>query len=297
MPVFRPAPFLAVGAMLLPITAAIITSFVLLDHNQHVPFWLPVAILLCIPPLTVGWLFMRSVRLSPMGIAVGRSFRRWHEIAWRDILHVERHGLYIQIHSSRGDSIRFAPRLLLDGSELLAILFNYLAPQVLDGSLRREALDHMPIPEADLTGMLRARPRNRWPMSGFTLSLLGIAGAAAAVQYLEKPLGWVLCFLGIMVALLGVAIAVWLLQEVIVTPEGLTIIRPLQRSPDEIVWNQVRVVDYSTNWTVVGFRIGHSVRCIGPAMLRRPERDRMYAFIDRYCLQHGALGIQHRFLF
>ncbi|HET8906657.1 MAG TPA: hypothetical protein VFN11_06805 [Ktedonobacterales bacterium] len=297
MPIFRPAPYLAVIAILMPTAAVVIAAAILLNQNQQPPVWVPLVILASIPILTLAWLFMRSVRLSPVGISVGRPFQRWREAAWHEIIRAERHGMYIRIYTNRDVYISFAPRLLMDGRQLHKIVLNHLRPQILDGSLRMEALDQMPVPEADLTGTLRARPRNRWPLSGFSLALAGAGGAALALIVLPEPLAGAICVLGIVVALLGIALALWLLQEVIVTTEGLTIIRPWRRSTDEVMWSDVRVLDHSRHWALLRFRVGRSVRCIGPTLLRAPERELMFAFINRYCLQHGVLSYPHRGLF
>lgn len=148
-----------------------------------------------------------------------------------------------------------------------------------------------------MTGMVRARPRSRWPLSGFSLSLAGVIGAILALLMLPEPFALLLCVMGALVALLGIIIALWLLQEVIVTPEGLTIIRPWRRSPDEVMWHEVKVLVHSPHWALLLFRVGRSVRCIGPSLLRAPERDRMYAFINRYCLRPGVLSYPHKGLF
>lgn len=297
MPIFRPAPYLAVIAILLPALAAGVASALLLNENEQPPIWIPLLILLLIPLLTTAWLFIRSVRISPVGVAVGRPFQRWHEIMWHDIVRAERRGMFVRIHAAHGDRIAFAPRLLMDGGRLRTIVITHLRPQVLDGALRMEALDQMPIPEADITGMLRARPRNRWPLGGFSLSLVGVAVAVVALLLLPLPFALALCVAGVVLLLLGIAITLWLLQQVIVSPEGLTIIRPWRRSPIEILWNDVKVLDHSAHWTLLRFRVGHSVRCIGPSLLRAKERDRMFAFINRYCIQRGVISYPHRWLF
>src|SRR6185312_4506529 len=175
IPICRPAPYLEGIAILVPMIALVIASILLLNEKPHAPNWMPLLILVVIllvfiPLLTVAWLFMRSVRLSPMGISVGRPFQRWHEAMWHEISRAERRGLFIRIYTTHGDSIAFAPRLLMDGGKLRHVILTHLRPQVLDGALRTEALDKLPIPGSDL-GILRARPSNRWPISGFSLSL------------------------------------------------------------------------------------------------------------------------------
>lgn len=297
-PIFRPAPYLAVVAILLPIGSAIIASMVLLDTNQRVPIWVPLLILLCIPLLTVAWLFMQTVRVTQVGVAVGKPLQRWHEVMWNEIVRVERHGMFIRIRTKHGDTLTFAPRLLLDGNRLLDILFAYLLPPLLDGALRAEALDRRQLPETDLTEILRVRPRNRWPMLGFLLAVVGIVGATTAHVLLGPPLSWALSAVGVLLALLGIAIAIWLLQEVIVTSEGLTILRPWRRAADELLWTEIRTVHHTKNWALLQFRGMRSVRCIGPALLRKPERIRMHAYIDHYCLRHGngAVPIAHTIL-
>ena len=271
MPVYRPAPYLGLVAILLPCGLAGLIAALALNNNRPIPIWAPLLLLLLIPLLTAAWLFVRSVRLSPTGIAVGRPFQRWREAMWHQIVHAERRGMAVRIYTvwdgvSPGDYISFIPRLLMDGDQLLKIVLGHLRPQNLDGALRMEALDQMPIPEGEMTGMLRARPRNRWPFGA--LAVLG-----------------------------GLASAIWLRQEVIVTPEGLTIIRPWRRAPDEVLWDQVMVVDHSPHWALLKFRVGRSVRCIGPGLLRAPERDRMFAFINHYCLQHGVVNYPHKWPF
>lgn len=299
MPVYRPAPYLALIAILLPATAAGVASALLLDENQRTPVWIPVLILLFIPMLAVAWLFMRSVRLSPVGIAVGRPFQRWREAPWHEITRAERRGMFIRIYTRGGDAIAFAPRLLADSNDLLKTLLDHLAPQVLDGALRMEAMDHMRIPvsESGISSMLRARARNRWPLGGFFLTVMGIAGGVLSIFMIPLPLSIVICVVGALLALLGTAIGVWFLQEIIVTREGLTIIRPWQSSPEEVTWDEVKVLDHSARWGLLRFRAGRLVRCIGPGVLGEPERDRMLVFINHYCLQRGVVAYPHRGLF
>ncbi len=302
MPVYRPAPYLEVIAILLPLIAIVIASVLLLNEKQHAPNWMPLLILVVIllvfiPLLIVSWLFMKSVRLSPVGIAVGRPFQRWREAPWQEIARAERNGMFLRIYTSSGASIAFAPRLLTDGDRLITIILGHLRPHILDGALRMEALDQMGAPESDVMGMLRARPRGRWPFSGLVLALAGISGAVIALFMLPLEFAIALSVLGVALALLGIAIAIWLLQEVILNAEGLTIIQPWRRSPVELLWNQIKVLDHSANWLLLRFRAGRSVRCIGPAFLRAPEHDRMLAFINHYCLQRGVLNYPHRGVF
>lgn len=302
MPVCRPAPYLEGLAILMPMLAFVIASVLLLNAKPQAPNWMPllilvVILLIFIPLLIVAWLFMKSVRLSPMGIAVGRPFQRWREAPWQDIVRATRSGMFVRIYMSGGDSIAFAPRLLTDGDQLIMVILDHLRPHILDGALRSEALEQMGTPESDVMGMLRARPRGRWPFSGLVLALVGISGAVIALFMLPPGPAIALSALGVVVALCGVAAAVWLLQEVILNSEGLTIIQPWRRSPDELAWDQIRVLDHSANWMLLRFRAGRSVRCIGPGFLRGSERDQMMAFIKFYCLDHGVLNYPHRGLF
>jgi hypothetical protein len=302
MPVYRPAPYLAVVAILLPVIAIAMASALLLNENQQAPLWMPllllvVILLIFIPLLALTWLFMKSVRLSPTGIAVGSPFQRWHEAQWQDIVRAERRGMFLRIYASGGEFISFAPRLLTDGDKLITIILGHLRPHILDGSLRMEALDQMDAPESDMMGMLRARPRGRWPFGGFIVALAGLTGAVVALFLLPFAFAIALCVLGAVIAVLGALIAVWLLQEVILTAEGLTIIQPWRRSPAELLWGEIKVLDHSTNWMLLRFRAVRSMRCIGPALLRAPERDRMVAFINHYCLQRGVLNYPHGGLF
>ena len=302
MPVCRPAPYLEAIAIMAPLIAIVIASVLLLNEKPQAPAWMPllilvVILLIFIPLLIVTWLFMKSVRLSPVGIAVGRPFQRWHEAPWQEIARAERRGMFLRIYTSGGDSIAFAPRLLTDGDRLITVILAHLRPHILDGALRTEALEQMSAPESDVMGMLRARPRGRWSFSGLVVSLAGISGAVIALFLLPLELAIALSVLGVVVAFLALAVAIWLLQEVILTAEGLTIIQPWRRSPDELAWGEIKVLDHSANWLLLRFRAGRSVRCVGPALLRAPERDRMRAFINHYCLQRGVLNYPHRGLF
>ncbi|HEY7339399.1 MAG TPA: hypothetical protein VH591_00840 [Ktedonobacterales bacterium] len=302
MPVCRPAPYLEGIAILVPLIAIVIASILLLNEKPQAPNWMPLLILVVIllvfiPLLIVAWLFMKSVRLSPVGIAVGRPFQRWREAPWQEIVRATRSGMFVRIYTAGGDSISFAPRLLTDGDRLIAVILAHLRPHILDGALRTEALEQMGTPESDVMGMLRARPRGRWPFSGLVLALVGISGAVIALFMLPLELALAVSALGVLVALCAVAVAVWLLQEVILNSEGLTIIQPWRRSPDELAWSEIRVLDHSANWLLLRFRARRPVRCIGPGFLRGPERDLMMAFIKYYCLDHGVLNYPHRGLF
>ncbi|HEX5548248.1 MAG TPA: hypothetical protein VFX24_12625 [Ktedonobacterales bacterium] len=304
MPVCRPAPYLEAIAIMAPLIALVIASVLLLNEKPQAPNWMPllilvVILLIFIPLLIVTWLFMQSVRLSPSGIAVGRPFQRWREAPWQEIVRAKRSGMFLHFYTSSGASIAFAPRLLTDGDRLITVILDHLAPHILVGSLRAEALDQMEMdePESDVMGMLRVRPRGRWPFSGFALALAGISGAVIALFLLPLEFAIALSLLGVVVALFGVAAAVWLLQEVILMGEGLTIIQPWRRSPVELAWGEIKVLDHSANWLLLRFRAGRSVRCIGPALLRGPERVRMLAFINHYCLDRDVLNYPHRWPF
>jgi hypothetical protein len=304
MPVCRPAPYLEAIAIMAPLIALVIASVLLLNGKPQAPDWMPllilvVILLIFIPLLIVTWLFMKSVRLSPSGIAVGRPFQRWREAPWQEIVRAKRSGMFLHIYTSSGDSIAFAPRLLTDGDKLITVILAHLRPHILDGSLRTEALDQMDMgePESDVMGMLRVRPRGRWPFSGLALALAGISGAVIALFLLPLEFAIALSLLGVVVALFGLAAAVWLLQEVILMGEGLTIIQPWRRSPVELAWGEIVVLDHSTNWLLLRFRAGRSVRCIGPALLRGPERMRMLAFINHYCLDRDVLNYPHKWPF
>ncbi|HEX5440947.1 MAG TPA: hypothetical protein VFW76_08690, partial [Ktedonobacterales bacterium] len=210
-----------------------------------------------------------------------------------------RNGMFLHFYTASGVSIAFAPRLLTDGDRLITVILAHLAPHVLVGSLRAEALDQMEMdePESDVTAMLRARPRGRWPFSGLVLALAGISGVVVALFLLPLELAIPLSLLGMAVALIAAAAAVWLLQEVILTAEGLTIIQPWRRSPIELAWDDIKVLDHSANWMLLRFRAGNAgsaERCIGPALLRGPERVRMLAFINHYCLNRDVLNYPHR---
>ncbi|HKW23997.1 MAG TPA: hypothetical protein VJO13_21660, partial [Ktedonobacterales bacterium] len=246
-----------------PLIALVIASVLLLNEKPQAPNWMPllilvVILLIFIPLLIVTWLFMKSVRLSPSGIAVGRPFQRWREAPWQEIVRAKRSGMFLHIYTSSGDSIAFAPRLLTDGDKLIAVILAHLRPHILDGSLRTEALDQMDMgePESDVMGMLRVRPRGRWPFSGLALALAGISGAVIALFLLPLEFAIALSLLGVVVALFGLAAAAWLLQEVILTGEGLTIILPWRRSPVELPWSEVVVLDHSANWLLLRFRAG-----------------------------------------
>jgi hypothetical protein len=207
--------------------------------------------------------------------------------------------MFLHFYTSSGVSIAFAPRLLTDGDKLIMVVLDHLAPHVLIGSLRAEALDQMEMdePESDVMGMLRVRPRGRWPFSGFALALAGISGAVIALFLLPLEFAIALSLLGVVVALFGVAAAVWLLQEVILMGEGLTIIQHWRRRQVELAWGEIKVLDHSANWLLLRFRAGRSVRCIGPALLRWPERVRMLAYINHYCLDRDVLNYPHRWPF
>lgn len=301
MPVCRPAPYLEAIAIMAPLIALVIASVLLLNEKPQAPNWMPllilvVILLIFIPLLIVTWLFMKSVRLSPSGIAVGRPFQRWREAPWQEIVRAERRGMFLRIYTSNGDSIAFAPRLLTDGDKLITVILAHLRPHILVGSLRAEALDQMDMdePESDVMGMLRVRPRGRWPFIGLALALAGISGAVISLFLLPLEFAIALSLLGVVVALFGLAVAVWLLQEVILMGEGLTIIQPWRRSPVELAWGEIKVLDHSANWLLLRFRAGRSVRCIGPTLLRGPERMRMLAFINHYCLEREVLRYPHK---
>lgn len=301
-PIYRPASYLSLIAILVPIVAVGVAAKLLRDVNQRAPIWMPILILVFSGMLALATLFMRNVRLSANGVAVGRPFQRWNEAPWQDITHAERRGIFIRIETRGGTTIAFAPRLLTNGNQLLTMVLDNLRPENLDGALRIEALDHIRMPDSGMTGILRARPRNRWPFMGFALALLGVAGALLALVTLGAPLAVplavLLCVVGALVALSGAILAIWCLQEVIVTPESMTIVRPWRRSAEEVAWAQVRVIDHTPHWALMRLHMESQaiVRSIGPGLLRGPERARMAAFIEQYCLQRRVLDVPRKVL-
>jgi hypothetical protein len=285
--VYRPGPYVALAILLLPALIALVGAAVYLYTGTPIPGWLPFILLLWVPGFPVLWLGMLSVRTTAAGIASGRPWRRWVEIAWQDVEHANQRGPLVRIEGAQGGRIKFAPRLLRDGTRLERHLLLRLPTHVLTGALARKAeglLTHDIRSTADggYSGTLaiQARASIRWRLAGLALLLL----AGAADLLFRAPFA-AAAPLGVAVGIGGVAalvLLVWSLQRVRVTETGIA----LEPAPFPFVrrmaWSEVELIERSPRDGFLRFRGTRRVFCVGPAFLSPAQAHLMRGFLAEY---------------
>lgn len=295
--IYRPGHYFALGLMALPVVVALAGALVTYDTGHDVPLWLPFALLLWIPCLPFALLTLKSVRTTATGVAVGRPFQRWMEVPWTRIERVEKQRSTMRIFSTDGMVLRFQPPLLREGLRLERQLLLRLPTSVLSGTLREQAQnlvmgDIFAMPEGGLSGMLRARPRAIHLLGAGAAAVLGVALAALAITHLPLGVGipvGVVCGLGGLGAL---GVALWLVQEVRVDAEGVFVRYPLVRVSERMTWADVQLIERDPREVMLRLRGSRKLRCLGPNLLRRTQRDVMRAFLHEYCVGRGVPVVQ-----
>lgn len=298
---FRPGPYLALTILLIPVAATVLGAALALNNGGGVPRWLPFTQLLWFPCLVVVWLGLISVRADSMGIAAGRPFGRWSQVRWDMIERVDKRGFQIRITGS-GARVIFLPRLLRDGDRLTRRLLLRLPTHVLSDDLAQEAQQIITtsiytMPEGGLSGVLRARPRGRYRLGAAALTLLFAGLAVGAFMLSLGVAGVVFGIVALLIAAIGVAVSLWLNQEVQVSDKGITVTPGLMRRQRAVLWTQIGLVEHSTDEAVLRFTGEQRVVCIGPGLLPVAHRDLMRAFLHEYCLNRETPIVKRRFIF
>jgi hypothetical protein len=300
--IYQPGSFLALSMLLVPLLVALAgaTSYVLL--GEHIPIWIPLLLLLWIPCIGGLWLLMKSVRTTPVSIAVGRPWQRWDEVFYADIERIEQRGPSLYILTVNGARMSFTPFLLRDGTHLEVGLLLRLPPHVIVGKLRRRAQelitgDIHTGPEGTLAGTLRIRARVRWTLATLLLAIAAIAGAVVAFLSLSLAVAIPLAIVLFAVSLYFFAIFAWLLREVEVSEEGVTVVGFANRRTEQLAWSDVVWLEEFPGQLAIRLRGPRRLRLAGPRLLKRSQADVLEAFLFEYVIERGALRVSRRWLF
>ena len=293
--IYRPGPWLALTLLLAPILSALVGAAVYIGLNGAVPLWLPLLLLLWIPLFAAIWFALRSVRYGAENIAAARPWQRWTEIALDDVEAVELRGAYLRLYDTNHRVISFAPALLQDGQRLRRQLLLRLPQRVLDDTLRQEAQrlsGAEPLREEQLIGSVRMRPRLRW--AGLTLLMaLGCIGAGVvAWVFLPLAAGIPLAAIAAVAAVLLLALAFWLRQEISVDEKGLQVRPFLVSQRHYVMWSDVELILAERHELTLNLRGLRSLRCAGPMLFRSHQRNQLRAYIRVYCGQRNVQVIQ-----
>ncbi|HEU5441241.1 MAG TPA: hypothetical protein VFU88_18290 [Ktedonobacterales bacterium] len=299
---YQPGSALALAILLLPVVVTLAVAAVALGGAGRVPLWLAFLPLLWLPLLPVLVLVMQSARTSPTGIAVGRPWRRWTELAWPEIEHVDVRGPALAI-VGRGRRIRIVPALLRDGTRLRRELVLRLPPHALSVELSREAeqivsSDCFVTPEGEIQGVLIARPRARYPLGAALLGLILAALAVLAAFVLDPGLGLALALILAAGAAACFALTYWLRQRLVVDAAGIAVAYPGVR-PASLTWSSLVLVEYTPGETLLRLRATDAQttrkhRCPGPAMLTTAQGEWLRTFLETYCRARGTPVVTRR---
>lgn len=285
--VYRPGPYVALAILLLPALIALAGAAVYLNTGAQIPGWLPFILVLWVPGFPVLWLGMLSVRTNAAGIASGRPWSRWVEIAWQDVEHAQQRGPLVRIEGAQGGRITFAPQLLRDGTRLERHLLLRLPTHVLTGALARKAQglltnDIRSTADGGYSGTLTIRVRASIRWSFALLALLILAGAALlfirATFTAAAPVGVALGICGVAAFVL----LVWSLQRVRVTETGISLERAPFRFVRRIEWSEVELIERSPSDGFLRFRGTKRLFCVGPGFLSPAQANLMRGFLTEY---------------
>ncbi len=290
---YRPGPSFALIILLIPVVTALVGGALYLTKPGPLPIWSPFVLLLWIPALVGVWAAMKTVRISSLGLAVGRPWGRWIEMEWGAIERVEQRGPLIVVFDTAHQRVSFAPALLVDGLRLRRQMLLRLQPQTLGGSLRQEAQslitgDLTDLSSGGLTGVMRARPLPLWATLAALVAALALAAGVLGVLALPLPLALPLAFVALVVAVIGALLALWLRQQVVVDEKGIAVNGWPNRRPNTMPWEAVELLELGPGELAIRLRGERRLLCPGPPLFRAAERNRMRAFIHAYCLDRGT---------
>jgi len=300
---YRPGPSFALLILLIPVITALVGGALYLTTSGPLPIWSPFLLLLWIPALVGVWAVMKTVRLSSLGLAVGRPWGQWIQMDWDTIERVEQRGPFIVLHNTNRQRVTFAPALLVDGLRLRRQLLLRLQPQTLGGSLRQEAQSLITgdltelTPGGGLTGSLRARPRVIWATLAALVGALALAGGVASLIWLPLlaaiPLALVLLALAVLAALA----TLWFRQQVVVDEKGIGVFGFPPQRDSFMAWENIELLELGPNELALRLRGDSKLVCPGPPLFTVAERNRMRAFIHAYCLDRGTPRVPRWWVF
>lgn len=300
---YRPGPSFALIILLIPVVTALVGGALYLSNPGPLPIWSPFLLLLWIPALVGVGAAMKTVRLSSLGLAVGRPWGHWIEMDWDTIERVEKRGPFIVIYNTRRQRMSFTPALLVDGLRLRRQLLLRLQPQTLGGSLRQEAQSLITgdltelAPGGGLTGSLRARPRSLWAALAALVGVAALAAGVACFIWLPLLVAIPLALVLLAVAVVGALATLWFRQQVVVDEKGIGVLGFPRQGVNFMPWEAIELLELGPSELAIRLRGERRLLFPGPPLFKRAECNRMRAFIHAYCLDRGTPRVSRWWVF
>jgi hypothetical protein len=287
--VYRPGGALAFTLALTPALGACGAAAVFLMMRSAIPLWLPGALVGWALLTPLFWLALKTVRVSPYGVASGRPWQVWREIPWGGIAQVERRGLRLRVTSRDGVRVSFNPGLLYAGAELRRYLLTRVSPELLDDALSDEArrmamAESGPAYPGPLPSILRARPRLRSRLLCALATLAALCAVPVAALELPLTLGLPLAAAALALGFGGMLGFAWLSQQVTLSETGISVIAFPSGRARRMQWSQVVLLEYTRHGRVIrltGQGQEERVRCPGPSVMRPLDAAVYRAFLKR----------------
>lgn len=299
---YRPGPSFALIILLIPVVTALVGGALYLSNPGPLPIWSPFLLLLWIPAVVAVGAAMKTVRLSSLGLAVGRPWGQWAQMDWDTIERVEKRGPFIVLYDTNRQRVTFAPALLADGLRLRRQLLLRLQPQTLGGSLRQEAQslitgDLTDLAPGGLTGSLRARPRAIWATLAALVCVSAVAGGVVGMIKLPLLAAIPLALVLLVIAALGGLAALWFRQQVVVDEKGIAVRGFPRQGAGFMSWEAIELLELGPRELAIRLRGERRLLFPGPPLFKRAECNRMRAFIHAYCLDRGTPRVSRWWVF
>ena len=286
--VYRPSGMVGLALIVGPAICVIIAAPGIVA-TSHIPLWLPVALLLWLPVLALVWALLKSVRLTPEGLACGRALGQWSILGFDEIERIEQHGLRLVVSGRRNSqTLSFTPALLSRGGRLRRTLLLQLPLRTLVGPLRAES-QRLSVGDdlaaGDISGVLTVRTRRAWPVGAAALAVaLATLGVALLMALGMGAAGLVALIVALALALLCGLLGLWSAQAIFVSEKGLVIQYALLRRESDVYWSQVQQIGYAPGEVALLYRGGahRTTYSIGPGALTPSQARLMRQYINRY---------------
>ena len=286
--VYRPSGLVGLALIVGPAICVIIAAPGIVA-TSHIPLWLPIALLLWLPVLALVWALLKSVRLTPEGLACGRALGQWSILGFDEIERIEQHGLRLVVSGRRNSQmLSFTPALLSRGGSLRRTLLLQLPLRTLVGPLRAESQRLSvgnDLTAGDISGVLTVRTRRAWPVGAALVTVALVALGVALLMALGMGVaGLVALVVLLALALLCGLLGLWSAQAIFVSEKGLVIQYALLRRESDVYWSQVQQIGYAPGEVALLYRGGarRTAYSIGPGALTPSQARLMRQYINRY---------------
>jgi hypothetical protein len=246
--------------------------------------------------MTLGWLAMVAISLPRLLMTIHVTSETieivwpWgasQKMIWRLIDRVEMPLGNLSLHSSDGKSLLVITGTLTDGSRLTRLTLLRVSPTILSPTLQQELAllgggiyaSRAPIAIPPIT----IAPV--WPALATVVALAGTALAVAGT--LAHDGAWLA--IGVPVGLLGVGVVLFLRQTIILSEDGITVVRGLGK-PRMMRWQEAMLIERAPLDSVLALRDrrGRRVVMLGPFYLIGLRRDLLRDAFSRHLLSQGV---------